>query len=322
MNNTPLISVIVLCYNQEKTIARTLDSILNQKTTYRFEIIIGEDASPSDNTRVVCENYVKKYPSIIRLLAKEPNKGVLLNYSDCVSQSRGKYIATCAGDDWWHNPEKLEMQVNFLEANDDYGVVYTNYSQINIDSGEFIKNVNSAKEQMFPPSGNIYRSLIIGNQITACTVVFKKEIFIECVDLKSFWSLGFLMEDYPMWLEMVQYTKFKYLSDCTSTYTIAGGSLSIHKEFREIEDFELNCFMIRKHYLSKYPIDSIDVEYLLDNTYKIIIYKAIVKGFYEEARVYVEKLSKRSIKNKILNVICNTSAIILFSLYLKHQKYR
>ena len=82
MENRPLISVVVLCYNQENTIGRTLDSILNQKTKYSYEIIIGEDASPNDNTRAICEDYAAKYSDIIRLLPKESNKGVLKNYSE------------------------------------------------------------------------------------------------------------------------------------------------------------------------------------------------------------------------------------------------
>ena len=50
------VSVGVLTYNQEKTIARTLDSILNQRHTCTFEIIIGDDCS-SDDTRKICEEY-------------------------------------------------------------------------------------------------------------------------------------------------------------------------------------------------------------------------------------------------------------------------
>ena len=76
-----LISVIVITYNEEKTIARTLDSILMQKCSLPIEIVIGEDNS-TDGTRAVCEDYARRFPSIIRLMDKAPNKGLVDNFFD------------------------------------------------------------------------------------------------------------------------------------------------------------------------------------------------------------------------------------------------
>ena len=77
-----MISVVVVTYNQEKTIARTLDSILCQRCHLPIEIVIGEDAS-TDNTRAICEDYAKRYPQI-RLFSNPQNKGVADNYIDCL----------------------------------------------------------------------------------------------------------------------------------------------------------------------------------------------------------------------------------------------
>ncbi|MFH6958390.1 glycosyltransferase family 2 protein [Flavobacterium aquidurense] len=317
MEESPLISVIVLCYNQENTIGRTLDSILNQKTKYSYEIIIGEDASPRDNTRAVCEDYAKKYPEVIHLLDKESNKGILKNYSDCILQSRGKYIATCAGDDWWSNEDKLELQVSFLESNDDYGIVYTDLSLINVDTGEFKIDFNRSNQKDMP-SGYIYKELILENKISACTALFRKQLFLDNINLIEFKSLGFLMEDYPMWLELSQHTKFKYIPVSTSTYSIADGSLSNNNEFKKIEEFELNCNIIRTHYIKKYPLSDIDEAYLQRKLYKTLILRGVVRGDYKEARLYVKKIPTTSFKDLIFKIICSTPAVILFSKYLKH----
>ena len=94
------ISVIVTTYNQEDTIGRTLNSILAQKCHLPIEIIIGEDCS-TDNTRSVCKDYAQRYPQIIRLMPKAENKGIQNNYYDCLLECKGKYIADCAGDDFW-----------------------------------------------------------------------------------------------------------------------------------------------------------------------------------------------------------------------------
>ena len=107
------VSVIVLTYNQETTIKRTIDSILNQQTTYPFKIYIGDDGS-SDSTRLICEEYVKNNADKIYLLPKAANKGVVKNYFDVLSYCNGDYVMACAGDDWWHTPNKIQLQVDYM----------------------------------------------------------------------------------------------------------------------------------------------------------------------------------------------------------------
>ena len=123
-----LISVIVATYNQEDTIRRTLDSILMQQCHIPYEIVIGEDCS-TDSTRSICEEYVKEHPDTIRLFANKKNKGVINNYIDCILECRGKYIADCAGDDFWTDPLKLEKEVTILETHDDVTLVHTDWNR-------------------------------------------------------------------------------------------------------------------------------------------------------------------------------------------------
>ena len=110
-----LISVIVCAYNQEGTIARTLDSILRQQCHLPVEIILGEDCS-TDHTLDVCRQYAERYPESIRLMANAQNKGIIDNYFDCLLAAQGQYIADCAGDDEWSDPEKLEKELRIMEA--------------------------------------------------------------------------------------------------------------------------------------------------------------------------------------------------------------
>lgn len=110
----PIVSVIVITYNQQDTIKQSLDSILNQVIDFSYEVIIGDDAS-SDRTYEICKEYQNKYPEIVRLFRNTENKGILNNYYDCVLRANGKYIADCAGDDFWIDNYKLQKQVNILE---------------------------------------------------------------------------------------------------------------------------------------------------------------------------------------------------------------
>ena len=86
-----MISVVVVTYNQEKTIARTLDSILCQRCHLPIEIVIGEDAS-TDNTRAICEDYAKRYPHAIPVQA--PAKGQLLWQVDVNDDSAAPIAGT------------------------------------------------------------------------------------------------------------------------------------------------------------------------------------------------------------------------------------
>lgn len=121
---TPDISVIVLTYNQEKTISKAIESILQQTDAPAYEIIIGDDCSV-DNTRAICMEYQDKYPEIIRIMPASPNKGLVDNYFYCLSQSRGRFIADCSGDDYWIDKMKLHREYDAIIANPDVSLVYS-----------------------------------------------------------------------------------------------------------------------------------------------------------------------------------------------------
>lgn len=120
---TPIASIIILIYNQEKSVAKAIDSVLAQKTSYPFEIILADDCS-SDSSRAICEMYAEEYPQTIRLMPQMPNKGVVGNYFDAVEACRGKYISDCAGDDFWVATDLLQKEIQLLEKNPNISIVF------------------------------------------------------------------------------------------------------------------------------------------------------------------------------------------------------
>lgn len=119
----PVASIIILSYNSCSTLPRAIESILNQKCRYPFEIIIGDDGS-TDGSRKICEDYAVKYPDIIHLMPTAPNKGVVDNYFDCLLAAKGDYISDCAADDYWPNMHLLEQEIDFLNTHPDINVVF------------------------------------------------------------------------------------------------------------------------------------------------------------------------------------------------------
>lgn len=130
----PLLSIVCLAYNQVNFIARTLDSFLEQVTDFRFEVLVNDDASTDGTTEVIAD-YAARYPHIIKPIYHQENQ-----YSKGLShglpvfrKARGRYIAYCEGDDFWTDPRKLQLQVDFLENNPDYVISYHDAYTFNED---------------------------------------------------------------------------------------------------------------------------------------------------------------------------------------------
>jgi glycosyltransferase involved in cell wall biosynthesis len=119
----PKVSVVSPTYNQEKYIRETLDGFINQKTDFNFEIIVADDCSTDDTPQII-EEYAKAYPGIVKPIIRKKNIGVAANFSGALKATRGKYIALCEGDDYWTDPEKLQLQVDFLDNNSDYALCF------------------------------------------------------------------------------------------------------------------------------------------------------------------------------------------------------
>ena len=117
----PLLSVCVITYNHKDYIRECLDSILDQKTDFSYEIIIADDFS-TDNTRAIIEEFKDKYTEVIKLIFQPKNVGGHQNFFDLMTSPKGKYVAYIEGDDYWTDVTKLQQQVDFLEQNDDYAI--------------------------------------------------------------------------------------------------------------------------------------------------------------------------------------------------------
>ena len=127
-SDTPLVSVRCITYNHQDYIYQALDGFLVQKTNFPFEVIVHDDAS-TDKTAEVIREYEAKFPKIIKPIYETENQyskhdGSLGRIVDAAC--KGKYIAFCEGDDYWTDENKLQMQVEFLERNEEYTMCFHN----------------------------------------------------------------------------------------------------------------------------------------------------------------------------------------------------
>lgn len=123
-----MVSICCITYNQEKYIAKALDSFLSQKTNFPYEIIVHDDAS-TDGTIDIIKEYKKKYPDKIVTIFEEENQYSKRHNSvlDIVfAKARGKYIAICEGDDGFCDDNKLQLQFDKLESDESISLVSHN----------------------------------------------------------------------------------------------------------------------------------------------------------------------------------------------------
>jgi len=123
-NEEIMVSVICMCYNHEKYIKDALESFVNQKTSFKYEVFVHDDASTDNSARIIRE-YEKKYPEIIKPIYQTENQhsqGVKSLKTYILPKVSGKYLAFCEGDDYWTCENKLQKQVDFLESHPDFSV--------------------------------------------------------------------------------------------------------------------------------------------------------------------------------------------------------
>lgn len=124
-----ILSVLVPTYNHENYIEQALEGIIFQKTSYKYEVLVGDDVS-SDNTRNILKKYEEKYPQKIQVIYREHNLSCsnekLDNHMDLYHRARGKYVIFLEGDDYWIDLYKLDQQIRFLEEHEEYIAVAHN----------------------------------------------------------------------------------------------------------------------------------------------------------------------------------------------------
>ena len=132
------VSVVVITYNQSNYIRKALDSILMQKVSFKYEILVGDDASTDGTQEILCE-YAQKYPKLFKIVLRKENIGATQNIYELLCKANGIYLATLEGDDYWTDEKKLQIQYEFMQENSKY-IGCTHKFDIVDKSGGVIKN--------------------------------------------------------------------------------------------------------------------------------------------------------------------------------------
>lgn len=208
----PLVSVLMLCYNQEQYIGQAVRSVLRQQTSFPFELVIYDDCS-SDRTPVICRELSGAHPEI-RYHYNDRNVGIERNFITAYGACRGRYIAICEGDDYWLSKRKLQMQVDLLESHPEYAVCHHRV----LNYYERDKSMSlTARERHSVTTGH---DLALRNYITNVSCVFRKQPY----ELPE-WMDRVQTYDYAMHLMNAQYGKIVYIPKVMAVYRKHGQSI-------------------------------------------------------------------------------------------------
>lgn len=239
MMNNPRVSILCLTYNQEKYISQALDSFLMQKTNFDYEIIVHDDAS-SDNTINIINEYHRKYPNIIKPLFEKENqyskgvRGVTVKMS---VQARGKYIAICEGDDYWSDPNKLQSQTDFLEANIDFAMCFTKVGVLRNDVIDGNEHKNYYKHILADKTVFSIEDILKDNFIATCSVMYRKISNDSYPD----WFKELPFGDWGLHVCNALHGKIGYIDNLMAIYRVHDGgvwsSAPIHNKYLGILKF-------------------------------------------------------------------------------------
>lgn len=210
-----MVSVYCLAYNHEKYIRDALEGFVCQKTDFPFEVIVHDDAS-TDGTADIIREYAEKYPQLIKPILQTENqysKGIGITGTYIMPRITGKYVAVCEGDDYWCDENKLQKQVDFLEAHPDYSACVHNTKMIELDTG---------REKILYPdyAYDITPQMIISRPGAVChttSFFYRREYLLE---RPAFVTAIQGVGDYPLAIYWSLKGKVYYFPEVMSVYRI------------------------------------------------------------------------------------------------------
>ncbi|MGL4993325.1 MAG: glycosyltransferase [Bacteroidales bacterium] len=283
----PIISVLIITYNQENYIAQAIESALNQNLDHPYEIVIGEDCS-TDSTREICQSYVDRYPEIVRLMPKAPNKGLLNNYYDTLLACRGEFIADCAGDDYWCDPHKLQRQLEILRREPGVVMVHSNVELL-------YENEDSLGHKLFNSPDNVRlnwfndRCRLINQQgeplVFVGSSLFRRDAFNEFYNANEslFRNPKYTCEDFQLIFALLHQGDILYEDKITTVYRIINGSISHTRSLSKQLRFAIGVLNLKLDIIKMFEIPIQKADDVVRYRLREILSLSIKQGDVNEA---------------------------------------
>lgn len=241
------VSIICTNYNKGDWVREAMDSFLNQKTNFDFEIIIIDDAS-TDHSYEIIQEYQNKFPEKVRTFRNEVNLGITRTWKKVCQEAKGQYIARCDSDDFWTDPLKLQKQVDLLDASTDSLWSNTEFDMVDLD-GNLIQKDAFANKAL--PLIDSYEEMLVMKGMTMASTWLVDTALMQAVSAQI--SDTATDDTFELQLELFKRTKISFLSDSTTVYRMNLGSDSKPMTLETAERRFTGILDSQIKYLNKYP---------------------------------------------------------------------
>lgn len=213
MMDEPIVSIIMPTYNRAFCLNRAVESVLRQ-TYHDFELIIIDDGSTDDTTKVINGFSDKR----IVHLRHEKNMGAAAARNLGIQMAKGDFIAFQDSDDVWH-PEKLSRQMEaFKKKSSDIGVVYAGAWRI--ENG---KKILIPYSRIYNKEGELKQPLLVENFITLPSAIVRK----ECFSVAGMFDESLpCLQDWELWIRISNHYRFKYIDEPLVNAYFSNNSIS------------------------------------------------------------------------------------------------
>ncbi len=245
--NDSLVTVRCITFKQEKFIAQTIESIVAQQTTFKYQVIIHDDASPDGNPEII-RRYAEKYPDKIVAVLNHVNQYSNPNgsiWNTIRPYMRGKYVAFIEGDDYWTDPLKLQKQIEYMEAHPECTMCYGKAIVYNQKMDRVLAYTVGREVSGF-------KELLVKNVVPTLTAILRDEIMEEYTFWNREWRdkhKKWYMGDRAMWLYASLKGKVHFFDEVFSCYRqleeSESHSTTIEKVLRfEESSYDMTLFFI------------------------------------------------------------------------------
>lgn len=314
-DNQLMVTIRCLTYNHAPFIRQCLEGFVMQKTNFRFEAIVHDDAS-TDGTADIIREFAAKYPVIIKPILEIENQ--YSKHNGAIGRimrenTHGKYVAMCEGDDYWIDPLKLQKQVDFLENHPDYGMCYTNFNLYRQKQRKMVYSIYESLPSLYP--SNFSLENFIYSQGFACPAswLYRK-------DLSDSFKPGIRTLDgtFLLFAHFLYVTKVYYINEVTTVYRYHDKGVSHLNDYKSQYDRKKSLLASQLYLIEKYKLSSSLKDRCMQRFYSSNLPLFIIHRQWDEFEE-----AKRVIKNPSLIVklcfIIGKSALGYFSIFIAYD---
>ena len=214
IKNDVMVSIICNAYNHEKYIRDALDGFLMQKTSFKYEVLVHDDAS-TDSTADIIREYEEKYPDIIKPIYQTENQ---YSQKKQISKTfqyprvKGKYIAFCEGDDYWTDEHKLQKQYDAMEKHPEVDMCAHRALEMFCDTNAVKELGPENKDAIIPVEKVIDAKGIL---VATASLFYRSYLNSNLPEFRKFIDI-----DYTMRVHGSLKGGLLYLNDCMSVYRV------------------------------------------------------------------------------------------------------